>query len=612
MIGEFQRQSRRRKFIYIGLILFLFAGALGMQRAIEPRAQRLEIREQDLGDVELTDQALRLMLTGSRGVAICALWYTANQKQEKHEWNELELIIRSLIKLQPHFETPWLFQSWNLAYNVSAEVDRVNDKYFHIGRGIQLLADGSHKNHDNANLRYFVGFYEQDKIGLADQKNALRSLFQLSCIDPLDRDPARFRQAGDGKNTIDLDQFEKFALQHPFLIKRLRDRLRCNKPEDVVRFLEENQKVPCRYEDPVENPGELGQRASRLRTKSDRFPPLPDAQKFNPNEITDDSDLADDFDNYCAARAWYGFSQDPINAGKLRRSGMHRSLFQSYPARAQAYYGENLEDEGWFDETGWEVSDWFPRNPNQPRAGTRSVTLGKGRTWAMDAWERAYRMYVDYGEAARIRVPDRNLLSDAEKNDYDRLRGITNIEAHVAKADVERQKKTVTARRSFYEADRLRLHADRERALRTYERPEAFPAWKEILIDNPTFGADEDVQEATYIMQRKYLALTLDKRVPLYRKILLWQEWLATGAILQPGAQCALPPRLIMPALRVSIRGPFDDVNNKKGLPLIAQRSKNSVIDRLHLAPEYDMAPPRIPELPQGVDLSRTSPRIGR
>jgi hypothetical protein len=607
MISDFQRQSRRRKLIYIGLILVLFGCALGMQRAITPRAKQLEIREQDLGDVDLTDQALRLTLTGSRGVAICALWYTANQKQEKHEWNELELIIRSLIKLQPHFETPWLFQSWNLAYNVSAEVDRVNDKYFHITRGIRLLADGSRKNHDNATLRYSVGFYDQDKIGLADQKNALRSLFQLSCIDPLDREPSRFRQDVDGKKVIDLDKFEKFAVNHPFLVKRLRDRLRCNKPEDVVRFLEENQKVPGRFEDPVENPGEDAQRASRLKSKSERFPPLPDAQKFNPNEITDDSDLADDFDNYCAARTWYGFSQDPINAGKTRRSGMHVALFQGYPARAQAYYGENLEDEGWFDETGWEISDWFPRDPAQPRAGTRPVTVGKGRAWAMDAWERAYHMYLDYGQTARIRVRDPKSLSDAERKSYDRLRMITNIEAHVAKADVERQKKAITARRSFYEADRLRKHADRELALRTYERPEAFPAWKEILIDNPVFGADEDVQEDTYIMQRKYLALTLDKRVPLYRKLLLWQEWLATGSILQPGAQCALPPRLLMPALRVAIRGPFDDVRNKAGRPLIAPGSKQAVIDRLNLAPEYDLAPPRLPQLPQGVDIRRRS-----
>jgi hypothetical protein len=610
MIGDFQRQARRRKFIYLGLIVFLFVCSLGMQRVVAPRAKDLEIREQDLGDVELTDQALRLSLTGSRGVAICALWYTATQKQEKHEWNELELIVRSLIKLQPHFETPWLFQSWNLAYNVSAEVDRVNDKYFHIARGIQLLADGSRKNHDNATLRYSVGFYDQDKIGLADQKNALRSLFQLSCIDPLDRDPSRFRQDVDGKKVVELDKFEKFAVAHPFLVKRLRDRLRCNKPEDIVRFLEENQKVPGRYEEPMENPGEGVERVSRLKSRGERFPPLPDAQKFNPNEITDDSDLGDDFDNYCAARAWYGFSQDPINAGKQRRSGMHRSLFQSYPARAQAYYGENLENEGWFDETGWEISDWFPRDAAQPRAGTRTVTVGKGRTWAMDAWERAYHMYVDYGEAARIRVSDRKSLSDAEQKDYERLRMITNIEAHVAKADVERQKKTVTARRSFYDADRLRLHAERERALQTYERPQAFPAWKEILIDNPLFGADEDVQEDTYIMQRKYLALSLDKRVPLYRKLLLLQEWLATGTILQPGAQCALPPRMVLPALRVAIRGPFDGVQNKRGLPLISDRSKTSVIDRLNLSPEYDLAPPRQAQLPQGVDLRRSAPKV--
>src|SRR5260221_9872698 len=154
-------------------------------------------------------------------MATCFSWWTDIEQQKKHEWNELEVLVRSLTKLQPHFETPWLFQSWNLAYNVSVECDRTNDKYFHIAQGILLNSDGTRQNKDSANMRYYVGFYLQDKIGMADQKNALRSLFQLSCIDPQDRDPAKLRRKDGGKSVVDLDQFEKFCVQHPFLVRRL-------------------------------------------------------------------------------------------------------------------------------------------------------------------------------------------------------------------------------------------------------------------------------------------------------------------------------------------------------------------------------------------------------
>src|SRR5205807_498435 len=113
MASPFQQQSRLRKVIYTGLIIALFAVALFFRRAnLEVLANDLGVREQSLGDVELTGAAVRLSLTGSRGLAVCALWATADEKKKKHQWNELELLVRSVTKLQPHFITPWLFQSW--------------------------------------------------------------------------------------------------------------------------------------------------------------------------------------------------------------------------------------------------------------------------------------------------------------------------------------------------------------------------------------------------------------------------------------------------------------------------------------------------------------------
>src|SRR5262245_634814 len=124
MAATFPQQSRMRKLTYIGLIVGLFFVTLGLRKyVVEPRASALELREENLGEVELTGSALRLSLTGSRGVAVCYLWVVADNMKKRHKWNELELVVNSIIKLQPHFIEPWLFQSWNLAYNVSVEAD---------------------------------------------------------------------------------------------------------------------------------------------------------------------------------------------------------------------------------------------------------------------------------------------------------------------------------------------------------------------------------------------------------------------------------------------------------------------------------------------------------
>src|SRR5271166_4574016 len=193
MASPFQQQARRRKLIYLGLIVVLFTAAfLWRNNAVANQAQKLSLREVDRGDVELTGAVVRLGLTGSRGLATSVLWMSAIDKQKKNQWNELELLVRSVTKLQPHFITPWLFQSWNLAYNVSVESDRVSDKYSYITRGIELLSEGERQNRDNPDMRFSIGFYTQHKICGSDETNVHRSLFQLSCIPPNERDPARF------------------------------------------------------------------------------------------------------------------------------------------------------------------------------------------------------------------------------------------------------------------------------------------------------------------------------------------------------------------------------------------------------------------------------------
>src|SRR5579885_1356598 len=115
MGSNFQQQARQRKLVYAALILVLFTAAWAWRRySVDVQAAELAIREQSRGEVELSGAVVRLGLTGSRGLVTCLLWREAQDQQKKNQWNELEVTVRSVAKLQPHFITPWLFQSWNL------------------------------------------------------------------------------------------------------------------------------------------------------------------------------------------------------------------------------------------------------------------------------------------------------------------------------------------------------------------------------------------------------------------------------------------------------------------------------------------------------------------
>src|SRR6478672_6514402 len=109
MASPLNQPSVRRKLIYFGLMLALFAvntflwrgvaspltGGTAPPWTVASQAEALELRETSVGEPELVGSTLRLGLTGSRGLAVTVMWNTAIEKQKKNEWNELELLVKS-------------------------------------------------------------------------------------------------------------------------------------------------------------------------------------------------------------------------------------------------------------------------------------------------------------------------------------------------------------------------------------------------------------------------------------------------------------------------------------------------------------------------------------
>ena len=65
MPASFQQQSRLRKLTYFGLIALIFTVTVVFRKGfLEDKAKALELREENLGEVELTGSAIRLLMTG--------------------------------------------------------------------------------------------------------------------------------------------------------------------------------------------------------------------------------------------------------------------------------------------------------------------------------------------------------------------------------------------------------------------------------------------------------------------------------------------------------------------------------------------------------------------
>jgi hypothetical protein len=459
---------RARKAVYVVLIVALFTVSFFWRRNVEAQAQTLAVQEESRGEVELSGSLIRLSLTGSRGLATCVLWVNAMDKQKKNQWNELEFYVRSLTKLQPHFITPWLFQSWNLSYNVAVDCDRVFDKYFYIARGIQLLGEGERQNRDHPDLRFSMGFYLQHKVCASDETNTMRSLYQLSLIPPSKRDPARFYTIkADGTREFNWNEFEAFCKENPKLVRRLRKGLfredereqrrqfTCERPDEVIQFLSDNWRVPSVYFEIEKLPSGVAWQDSQGK---DKLLPVPDERRFpvlppppfskwrplNPpqhlfepyegfSELNWGSNLDDNTDAYTVARAWFSYAQEPIPDPRTdypglppdivdrvhqRKPYMTVQIFRGYPALCQKLRAESLQQEGWFDQDPWDIPDWFQPRGNRFHDGTPArLALAPVHT-SSKAWSDCYEMWDKLGRRTLVKfespADEANMIRKAE------------------------------------------------------------------------------------------------------------------------------------------------------------------------------------------------------
>jgi hypothetical protein len=578
MANPFQQKVRLRKLIYAGMILVLITLSLMHRKQfVEAAAESLQLRETTRGEVELTGSALRLMLTGSRGFVVTYLWYVAREEQDKHKWNEVELLVNSITKLQPYFVTPWLFQSWNMAFNVSVEWDKPRDKYYYISRGLQLLAEGERRNRGsldsagkprfpgNPDLRYNMAFFYQLKMAQSDEKNAMQCLLDMSCIDPVERDAERFWKPGKYGREVGLDKFRDFCIKYPRLVRRLHDHLECTEPARVVEFLKDNQVIPGRFSEKKRFSGE-----SILEDPKKQFPVLPPSvvpderiptplRGYWPNSESVDL-TSEAFDVFVVARAWFTYAQFPLppevsDPEELQASydpvkhriprNMTTMIFRGAPARTQSFLAEFLEKEGFYDKDGWVIKDWF---------GNDLVVGAESKYHAQPAWKKANEVYLEFGrknglylsaaelkdlneqaklfrETYRVTPGDKfELRSDQRVGEmaksykahlrllwYQNYRGLTNFNSLLAETEAEKDPRGVLSRKWFFKAMQDERAGAPARALASYEK--SINLWKEVLSTYKDYQEINTVQEDSFEMEWRYIRLWQREKAAILRPL---------------------------------------------------------------------------------------------
>ncbi|MGO8765089.1 MAG: hypothetical protein ACLQSR_08155 [Limisphaerales bacterium] len=105
-------------------------------------------------------------LGGFRGLISNYLWIRANDLQQDDKFFEAAQLANWITDLEPRFTQVWIFQAWNMAFNISVKFKDFPDRWHWVEDGISLLRDRALQyNPDNIMIHRELAWFYQMKMG---------------------------------------------------------------------------------------------------------------------------------------------------------------------------------------------------------------------------------------------------------------------------------------------------------------------------------------------------------------------------------------------------------------------------------------------------------------
>ncbi len=159
--------ARAKKVLLLVLAAALLFGAGREERALNRDREQLGLtRASALTGAPPLLAFTTVALGGFRGLISNYLWIRANDLQIDDKFFEAAQLADWITALEPNFTQVWLFQSWNMAYNISVKFKDFPDRWRWVERGIELLRDDGLRYNPNDILLYReLAWFFQHKMG---------------------------------------------------------------------------------------------------------------------------------------------------------------------------------------------------------------------------------------------------------------------------------------------------------------------------------------------------------------------------------------------------------------------------------------------------------------
>jgi hypothetical protein len=160
-------KPRAKKSIFLLLAAVMLFVSAQLQKSLNDDRAKLGLTYstplQDAPPVlAMTTQALG----GFRGLISNFLWMRANDLQINDQYFEAAQLANWITDLEPHFDQVWVYEAWNMAYNISVKFTNFADRWRWVENGIALLRDrGLVYNPDSTLIYRELGWFFQHKMG---------------------------------------------------------------------------------------------------------------------------------------------------------------------------------------------------------------------------------------------------------------------------------------------------------------------------------------------------------------------------------------------------------------------------------------------------------------
>lgn len=117
--------------------------------------------------------AVAIALGAFRGLFVNVLWLRATKLKEEGKFYESMELARTITRLQPRFPRVWIFQAWNMAYNISVATRTAEERWMWVKAGVDLLRkEGIPKNPNDMMIHRELAWIYNHKIqGWSDDAN---------------------------------------------------------------------------------------------------------------------------------------------------------------------------------------------------------------------------------------------------------------------------------------------------------------------------------------------------------------------------------------------------------------------------------------------------------